>query len=250
MSVHSRHPKPLEDQRQFFDELITEEWASYHNEAWDFSRRFEIERILQSCRPARVLDIGCGCGFHDAEFAQRPFVQQVDGIDYSRLSIDKANEAYPHPKVSRWVADLRTDRLQPVYDLVVSFQVIEHLPDPSAYMQFAAAACRAGGRIVVVTPNADRLDNRIRRWRGEPPAMIDPQHFHEYTIRELKELGRAHGLVPREVFSYGLQSLIKPKLTPKDFRRATRLGAWIPRLANIIGVIYEKPASRAASVRG
>ena len=241
MSVHSRYPKLVEDQRQFFDELITEEWASYQSDAWDFSRRFEIESILRDCQPARVLDIGCGCGFHDAEFARRPFVQQVDAVDYSSASIQRANEAYPHPKVRRWVADLRSDRLDPTYDLVVSFQVIEHLADPSAYLQFAMMACRPGGPIAVVTPNVDRLDNRIRRWRGEPAVLVDPQHFREYSRRDLAALGRDHGLIPRRSFAHGLHSLTVPALTAKDFRRATKLGAWLPSLANVIGVIYEKP---------
>lgn len=244
MSVHSRYPKLIEDQRQFFDELITEEWASYHSDAWDFSRRFEVARILRDIRPARVLDIGCGCGFHDVEFAQRSFVQRVDGIDYSSASVARANAEYPHPKVSRWVSDLRTDRPQPIYDLVVSFQVIEHLADPGVLLQFSADACRTGGHVAVVTPNVDRLDNRLRRWRGEAPALLDPQHFREYSRRSLAELGPLHGLVPRDSFAYGLHSLLKPALTPRDYRRATRWGAWLPAAALIIGVIFEKQAPK------
>jgi SAM-dependent methyltransferase len=241
MSVHSRYQQPLEDQRQFFDELITEEWGSYHNAAWDHTRRFEVERLLESIRPARVLDIGCGCGFHDVEFANHPFVEHVDAIDYSAASIQKANEEYPHAKVARRVADLATDRPQPVYDLVVSFQVIEHLVDPDVYFRFAIAACRPGGAIAVVTPNADRLDNRIRRWRGEPPTFVDPQHFCEYSIADLEALGRRHGLVPCDSFGYTLQSLLYPKWTPADYRRSTRWGAALPKLANVIAVIFQKP---------
>ncbi|MDO8680080.1 MAG: class I SAM-dependent methyltransferase [Acidobacteriota bacterium] len=241
MSVHSRYQEPLKDQRQFFDELITEEWDSYLNEAWDYTRRYEVARLLEFCKPARVLDIGCGCGFHDVEFASREFVESVDAIDYSQASIRKANEAYPHPNVFRHVADLETDRLEPQYDLVVSFQVIEHLVDADVYFRFAIAACRPGGAIAIMTPNTDRLDNRLRRWRGEKPALVDPQHFHEYSIGELKAIGRRHGLVPRDSFGHTLQSLLFPKLTPADYRRSTRLGAALPRLANVIGVVLEKP---------
>lgn len=247
MSVHSRYQQPLEDQRQFFDELIVEEWDSYLNEEWDFSRRFEVTQILERLQPARVLDIGCGCGFHDVEFAARPFVQEVVGIDYSRESIRTANAAYPHSRVTRVVGDLLNDRPDAEFDLVVSFQVIEHLVSPEHYFRYAIAACRPGGAIVIVTPNVDRFDNRIRRWRKQPPAMIDPQHFHEYSIGELSALGAQHGLVVREHFGYGLQSLLMPRLTPKDYRRATRWGSYVPRLANVIGVIFEKPATAAGA---
>lgn len=252
MSVHSRYQQPLEDQRQFFDELIVEEWDSYLNEAWDFSRRFEVAQILERlrpARPARILDIGCGCGFHDVEFAAQPFVQQVVGIDYSRESIRTANSAYPHPSVSRVLGDLLNDRPDPEFDLVVSFQVIEHLASPEPYFRYAIAACRPGGAIVIVTPNAERLDNRIRSWRKQRREMLDPQHFREYSIGELSDLGAQHGLIVRAHFGYGLQSLLMPGLTPKDYRRATRWGSYVPSLANVIGVVFEKPqaAGRVAA---
>lgn len=241
MSVQSRHQQRVEDQRQFFDELITEDWDTYRSDAWDFSRRFEVGRLLRDLRPARVLDIGCGCGFHDVEFANHPAVQHVDAIDYSRESIRKADEAYPHPKVSRRVGDLIGETPESTYDLVVSFQVFEHLADPEPYFRYAMAACRPGGALAIVTPNRDRLDNRIRRWRGQAPEMLDPQHFHEYTLDELSELGRRHRLEVIDSFGYGLQSQLMPSLTPRDYTHVTKWGAWLPSLANVIGVIFRKP---------
>lgn len=245
MTVQSRYPQPVEDQRQFFDELITQEWDTYHSAAWDYSRRFEVERILRTVQPHTILDIGCGCGFHDVEFATHDFVTRVDAIDYSRESIKKANEEYPHAKVARRLGDLLTETPDPVYDLVASFQVFEHLSDPASYFRYAIQACRAGGALAIVTPNRQRLDNRLRRLRGEAPAMIDPQHFHEYSIAELAALGERFGLRVIDSFGHGLESLIAPALTPKDYRRVTRWGALVPRLATVIGVIFQKaPGSR------
>ncbi|MBR1227416.1 MULTISPECIES: bifunctional 2-polyprenyl-6-hydroxyphenol methylase/3-demethylubiquinol 3-O-methyltransferase UbiG [unclassified Bradyrhizobium] len=55
-------------------------------------------------QPKTVVDIGCGVGFHDREMANYPFVDSVDAIDPSAASVEKANEHYPHPKVTRWVS--------------------------------------------------------------------------------------------------------------------------------------------------
>lgn len=241
MSVHSRYSGPLDDQRQFFDELITEEWPSYTSEAWDFSRRSEVSRLLRALRPARILDIGCGCGFHDVEMAKFDFVSRVDAFDYSGQSVLKADDAYPHSKVFRRVADITTDQVDAIYDLVVSFQVFEHLPNPDAYLNYCLRACRPGGAIAIVTPNRNRLDNRIRQWRGEPPAVLDSQHFREYTLPELQALGRSYGLTPIDSFGHGFQSLIYPRITPKDYRRLTRLGAALPAVASVIGVVFRAP---------
>ena len=248
MSVHSRYPERLVDQRQFFDELITEEWPSYTSEAWDYTRRFEVSSLLRRIRPRRILDIGCGCGFHDVELALPAFVERVDAIDYSSRSIEKADEAYPHAKVHRRVADLAADQVASEYDLVVSFQVFEHLPDASAYFTYCSRACRPGGHIGIVTPNRERLDNRLRRWRGEPIAFLDAQHFHEYTVREITVLGARYGMTLVDSFGHTFQSLLYPRLTPKSVERRTHLGALLPSVASVIGVILQKGEASASSL--
>lgn len=241
MSVHSRYQQRLVDQRQFFDELITEEWDTYKSDAWDYTRRFEVANLLRGITPRRILDIGCGCGFHDVELARPDFVERVDAIDYSARSIEKADEAYPHPKVVRRVADLASDAVAPEFDLVASFQVFEHLPDPDVYFRYSVSACKPGGYIGIVTPNRLRLDNRIRQWRGEPPAVLDPQHFYEYTVAEIVALGERYGLTKTRSFAHTFHSMIEPRLNVADYARRTRLGAWLPPVANIIGVVLQKP---------
>jgi len=239
MSVQSRYPRALADQRQFFDELITQDWDSYKSEAWDYSRRYETRRLFRHMQPRAILDVGCGCGFHDAEMANYPFVERVEAIDYSPQSIRRADEAYPHSKVTRRVADLATDDPGRVFDLVVSFQVLEHLAEPDIYFEFCLRACRAGGLIAVATPHRLRLDNRIRAWKGEPPALIDPQHFHEYTRGELRALGQRFGLVERDFFGVGLHSLIYPQLTPQPHQRSARWGTRLPALATVLVIVFE-----------
>lgn len=161
MPVQSRYPTPLRDQRQFFDELITEDWASYRSDAWDYTRRFEVKRLLRDLRPKRVLDVGCGCGFHDVELASYPFVERVEAVDYSVESIRTANAVYPHVKVFRRVADLATDDPGPVFDLVVSFQVIEHLPDPDPYFRYCLRACHPGAYTHGSAADREILDHAL-----------------------------------------------------------------------------------------
>src|SRR5437764_10283303 len=133
MNTQSRFPSYLEDQRAFFDQLITDDWDAYASAEWDFVRRYEIKRLFEFIQPAMILDVGCGCGFHDREMSTYEFVRRVDAIDYSSASVAKANEHYPHEKVRRWVADIREISVPASYDLVASFQVFEHLSDPDTF---------------------------------------------------------------------------------------------------------------------
>lgn len=235
MAVHERYQTYQRDQRAFFDELIENEWDTYKSSDWDKIREFEIRGIFDRIRPKSVLDIGCGCGFHDQAMATYDFVERVDGIDYSLKSVEKANIEYAHPKVTRWVADLEKDSPPRQYDLVVSFQVFEHLETTEDYFRFCREACSPGGSIAIVMPNSNRLSNAIRRLKGQPAVLLDPQHFHEYTFKEMRELARKNGFTVTHEFGYGMNGLGFVDRMPIEKRLA--LGSRFPAVANGMCVI-------------
>jgi 2-polyprenyl-3-methyl-5-hydroxy-6-metoxy-1,4-benzoquinol methylase len=238
MNTQNRFPDYLEDQRAFFDELITEDWADYASPEWDHVRIYEVERLFESIKPAQILDIGCGCGFHDRVMATYEFVRQVDAIDYSSASIAKANEHYGHEKVRRWVADIKEMSSLARYDLVVSFQVFEHVSDPDVFLARCAEFCKSGGHVAIFTPNRRRLSN-IRRWlRFEQAQMLDPQHFKEYTAAEIVALGRGHGLTSARSFGYGMHGVARIDRMPVE--RRIRLGELVPFAAHGMCVILKK----------
>ena len=240
MPAQQKYPVYLEDQREFFDTLIREDWDTYFSEEWDLVRRHEVRAIFAHVQPARILDIGCGCGFHDREMAQYDFVRQVDAIDYSAASIEKAEQYYGHPKVWRWVANLNALDAANRYDLVVSFQVIEHLKEAGAFLARCAALCVRDGHVAVVTPNRRRLGNVIRMLRFQSPAMLDPQHFREFTVREITDMAARHGLERVAHFGYGMHGLgVIDRLSSEQ---RMRLGATFPSIAHQFCAIFRKTA--------
>ncbi len=239
ISTQDRHPSFLDDQRDFFDELITREWDTYKNSVWDATRKYEVCRLFDFVQPKRILDVGCGCGFHDRLMAERYFVEEVVGIDYSLKSIEAAEETYPHPKVRREVADI-LDMPQGAYDLVVSFQVIEHLRDALGFLVACGSQAREGGLVAVVTPNRMRFTNRVRALMGRPSRLGDPQHFKEFVPVELSELGRVAKLQYVNTFSYGL-SINLPFLgrcIPAHI--GLKLGYYLPSIADCFCIVFQK----------
>lgn len=235
--AQERHPEFLEDQRQFFDELITEEWQSYIKPDWDTSRHYEIDRLFRHVQPESVLDVGCGCGYHDLLMARRPETRQIHAIDYSAKSIETANREYPHEKVVRQVGDINAlGPGLPEVDLAVSFQVIEHTTDAARFLTNCAAQVRAGGHVAVFTPNRLRLSNRLRLLLGRPEKLSDPQHFREFTIQDLSELGQSLGLAPVAAFGYGLDLHWIGRRLPMRWRLA--LGSAWQGCADGICVIF------------
>jgi 2-polyprenyl-3-methyl-5-hydroxy-6-metoxy-1,4-benzoquinol methylase len=243
MAVQDRYQTFLRDQREMFDALITEDWETYLNADWDQVRRFEVACLFDRVRPETVLDIGCGCGFHDQVMAGYDFVREVHAIDYSAKSIERANESYPHAKVTRGVSDLQVDEAPGRYDLVVSFQVFEHLAQPDAYFRFCKSACKPGGTTAILTPNRLRLPNALRLLKGQKPLLCDPQHFREYTVKDLRRMAMAHGLEAYAAFGYGMGGM--RWIDRRPIQQRMSLGHRFPLFANGIGVLMRLAAAGA-----
>jgi 2-polyprenyl-3-methyl-5-hydroxy-6-metoxy-1,4-benzoquinol methylase len=241
-NTQEKFPVYMEDQRRFFDELITTEWQTYQSQAWNLARQYEVDRIFERVSAQRILDVGCGCGYHDVLMAEKPGVGQVTGIDYSEQSVAVANREYPHPKVERHVANL-FELPAGDYDLTVSFQVIEHLTDAVAFLRACARQVHAGGWVAAATPNRSRLLNRLLPLAGRAPVLADPQHFREYNAAEMRAMVAAAGLEWQTTFGYGL-SFVVPKLRCEIVpqRYAAKLGGLVPGIADLLCVVARKPA--------
>jgi len=120
----------------------------------------------------RVLDLGCGSGYGAAALAARG--ARVVALD--RVPPDAASRR----SGARFVrADLEALPFAPrAFELVASFQVIEHLTDPGPYLDAIARCLAPGGTAILTTPNVLRSDG------------VNPYHVHEYQADELGRLLR------------------------------------------------------------
>lgn len=243
MAVHDKYKKFVKNQRRFFDELITEDWDDYTNKFWDFTRLFEVQKILAATKPKKILNIGCGCGFHDFYFAKDTNVESVLGIDYSAKSIEKANKIYSHPKIVRKVVDIFTDESIPdtYYDLVTSFQVIEHVEEYAKFFQIMHKKVKSGGFMAIATPNFDNFANKIRKIFKKEQVFCDIMHFKEFNIKDLISLGKHNNLKLLKFFGYGFSFNVHMNLNkyiPNKF--LFYLGRLFPKSSNVLVIIFQK----------
>ena len=127
------------------------------------------------------------------------------------------------------------------FDLVVSFQVIEHLRDQLGFLAACARQARAGGHVAIATPNRLRLDNRIRMALGRSPTLVDVSHFRELSRGQLVDLAHQAGLRLVARFAYGLSFTI-PRLNRQIVPLAAgiRLGSFSPPVANVFVMVFER----------
>lgn len=157
-------------------------------------RWLEARRLLSCCRSlrpeARILDIGCGDGFHLdllREYGEPGW--SLEGIDSSERAAEAAGRR--GLTVHRGLVqemDLPRDRT----DLALMIATIEHVDDPPGVLSAVHHLLKPGGRVVVVTDNADSPDAKLfggRHWGG----YHFPRHWNLFTAATLRELARNSG---------------------------------------------------------
>jgi 2-polyprenyl-3-methyl-5-hydroxy-6-metoxy-1,4-benzoquinol methylase len=120
----------------------------------------------------RVLDAGCGEGFGTQALAE--VATRVVGLDRSREAIEFCRRTWRKPNLTFVEGDLTTrGDLEEQFDLVLNFQVIEHIKDAEPFLAALKARLAPGGRLLLTTPN------RLRSFSE------NPYHVREYTAGEL-----------------------------------------------------------------
>lgn len=238
--VEANNEYYLTNQRSFFDNWF-KSGDHFESSAWNSARRYEVSSIMKQIQPRRILNLGCGVGYHDLEFAMNENVMKVVGVDYSPNSIKVANSNYPHPKVSRFAADFMDLEESLKFDLVTSFQVIEHLDFAERFITKCANLTTDKGYVAIFTPNRLTIINRLRKLAGREMQVIDPMHYKEFTALELESLCKSLNLYKIGTFSHSLGFRIPYStldLIPRKLELMSR-GHFV-NFANVIGLLFQK----------
>jgi len=159
---------PTEVPERFVPDTMREELLAAEHLA-----RYEWAAALAPDR--RVLDAGCGTGY-GVEILAAAGAESVLGVDTAGAVVEAAR-AREAPGVAFEQADIaRLPYAGGSFDLITCFEVIEHVPDPSAVLGELARVLAPDGVLAISSPNADRY----------PPG--NPHHVREFTTSEFRAL--------------------------------------------------------------
>ena len=131
-------------------------------------------------RGKRALDAGCGAGYGSAELSRA--AQSVVGIDNAADAIEFASANYRAPNLSFEQASCGAlPYADGSFDLIVAFEVIEHLPDWRQFLHEARRTLAPNGQFIVSTPNK-LYYGESRGAEGE-----NPFHVHEFEFAEFRD---------------------------------------------------------------
>ena len=152
----------------------------------------ERERLSLMCldgvKPGKLLDVGCGNGVRLARL--RSLGWNVVGQD-----IDPQAVTYAHQTLGLevYLGDLKDIGFPEMsFDAITLNHVIEHAYDPVALLKECRRLLKAGGQLVLVTPNSASFAHKHFgvSWRGLEP----PRHIHVFSPKTLSVAATRAGL--------------------------------------------------------
>ncbi len=177
--------------------------------------RFVRRALKRAGAPGLVLDAGCGGGLFPRLMREEGW--RVLGLD---SSVEAASVAWHTNSVPTFCADLTAAPLPPESCMAITmFHVLEHLPEPSAYLLRAHELLRPQGRLVVQVPNVSCWQFLLlgEHWNG----LDVPRHLIDFRRRDLEAMLERAGFAieARKHFSLrdnpaGLATSLVPSLDP------------------------------------
>ena len=188
---------------------------------------FVLPMVQQS---DEVLETACGTGYGSRMLSEK--ARSVVAIDYSLAALHYARERFAAPNLSHLLMNChRLGFADQSFDLIVSFEVFEHLEDPQRYLSECRRVLRPGGRLVLSTPNRSAWDLHMRSIGSQYEYHVNMQNlrglqnllarfFHSVVIYSQWRKGNALHRALRALDVWNLRLRLVPAQKRESLQRA------------------------------
>ncbi|MDX1651965.1 MAG: class I SAM-dependent methyltransferase [Brumimicrobium sp.] len=183
-------------------EELEKHYSGYHRNDYlspiTVKRYHEILDKMEVFRKTnRIIDVGCGIGYFLDEAKKRGW--EVYGTEYTQEAVDICEQK----GILMHKGPLNTANYSPEsFDIITSFEVIEHINNPLEEVIRFKEMLRPGGLVYITTPNFDSL---LRyRLKEKYNVITYPEHLSYYTPKTIKRLFKNNGFKTQEIQTTGI----------------------------------------------
>lgn len=218
---------------ELYEQLQRFDWY-YMEDKWEYG--YAARHIT---REGNVLEVGAG----RAAFARHVGSDRYLGLEFNDRAIEKARS-----DGIRLIKQLVEEHAKAgsLYDVVVAFQVLEHVPDPDSFIRGCVACLKPGGKLILSVPAHDGFAEKAVNHVLDMP----PHHVSHWSKAVMAYLSERYGLdvldiAHEPVAAYHVNWAKKVKV--EDFLRR-RLGlspklldvTWPARLIGLVSLVLAR----------
>lgn len=169
---------PLTGSEKFYEKLQKFDWYYMEDKnEYDFAKEYISESDF-------VLEVGCGKG----AFAKKIKSKEYTGLEFSsraKLIGEKEGVSIVNESVQ-----IHAQNNRQKYDVVCSFQVLEHVSDVNGFLNSSIECLKPGGLLIVSVPSADTFLSSVTNGILNMP----PHHVTWWSDKSLESIADIFGI--------------------------------------------------------
>lgn len=154
-----------------------------------------VDQLVLEAGPSTVLDVGCGEGVLSEDWARRPGITSVEGLDLDDPELREEWAARERPGLTFRAGEAGAlPYADGAWDLVAAVEVLEHVSSPDVVL---AEMARVARRHLLVSVPREPVWRALNVARGAYVADLGntPGHLHHWSGRGFRRLLARHGTV-------------------------------------------------------
>lgn len=199
----------------FFQEKY--DWY-YQKEKWEYDQTLKIVNF----KGAKVLEIGCGNGYF-LKKALNENAKVAEGLEFNSHAVSYCQSEGLNVS-NKNLSEIKKENY---YDIICSFQVLEHISNISEFIIDAMKALKTGGLFVIAVPNNDSFI----KYDNNPILNLPPHHMGLWTTDSILNLKKIIPVKNLNIYYEPLQeyhiewyqSIIENKYLPQFISRVIKI---------------------------
>jgi 2-polyprenyl-3-methyl-5-hydroxy-6-metoxy-1,4-benzoquinol methylase len=166
-------------------------------------RRIELLRAELRPDDRRILDVGCGPGTLVGELVDDGY--ESTGFDISDRAVELASRRVPGARFTQHAVEDRPWPIAPgLLDVVVAFEVIEHLLRPRTLVEGASEALAPGGHLALSTPYHGLVKSTVVALVAfDRHFAVEGDHIRFFSDQALRRLLGSAGFEVERIRHFG-----------------------------------------------
>lgn len=215
----------------FYEKLMRFDW--YYND-WKWEHEI-CKKIIN--KNSKVLEVGCAKG----DFLGRIKVElgaDVTGLELNKKAISQGKRKGV-PVFGETIQD-HAIRNKEKYDVVCSFQVLEHISDVNSFLQSQVECLKKNGKLVIAVPNNDSFI----KFDNDGILNFPPHHMGLWSPASIKSLENIFNIKLVGIYFEPLQEIHFPWFYFTQIRRLQANNKFIGKVVEKLTTPFYKPFLR------